>query len=136
MKLSDLKVEEEGIIVKVKGRGTFRKRIIEMGFVRGKKVKVVRNAPLNDPVEYRIMDYEVSLRRSEASLIEVITEKEAREEHLTPYNGVFTEEHLRNSAREKGKNIQVALVGNPNSGKPLCSTMPPVPGKGWETTGE
>jgi len=117
MKLSDLKVEEEGIIVKVKGRGTFRKRIIEMGFVRGKKVKVVRNAPLNDPVEYRIMDYEVSLRRSEASLIEVITEKEAREEHLTPYNGVFTEEHLRNSAREKGKNIQVALVGNPNSGK-------------------
>lgn len=117
MKLSDLKVEEEGIIVKVKGRGTFRKRIIEMGFVRGKKVKVIRNAPLNDPVEYRIMDYEVSLRRSEASLIEVITEKEAREEHLIPFNGVFTEEHLRSSAREKGKNIQVALVGNPNSGK-------------------
>ncbi len=117
MRLSELKVSEEGVITKVKGRGAFRKRISEMGFVRGKKVTVIRNAPLNDPVEYRIMDYEISLRRSEASLIEVITEQEAREEKLAPFNGVFTEEHLRDSAREKGKIIQVALVGNPNSGK-------------------
>lgn len=117
MRLSELKTNEEGYIIKVKGRGAFRKRITEMGFVRGKKIKVIRNAPLKDPVEYRIMDYELSLRRSEAGLIEVITEQEIKNEEPARFNGVFTEEHLRISANEKGKNIQIALVGNPNSGK-------------------
>ena len=73
MTLADLKNGEKAIISKVKGRGAFRKRIIEMGFVVGKQVIVVKNAPLKDPIEYNIMGYEVSLRRSEASLIEVAT---------------------------------------------------------------
>lgn len=117
MKLSQLKDNEEGIITKVRGRGAFRKRITEMGFIKGKKVTVVKNAPLKDPVEYNIMGYEVSLRRSEASLIEVITKEEAKK--LTPnkYNGVITDETLKRTARKKGNEIQVALVGNPNSGK-------------------
>ena len=71
MKLSELKTGEAGIIVKVSGHGGFRKRIIEMGFIRGKEVKVLLNAPLKDPVKYRIMGYEVSLRHNEADLIEV-----------------------------------------------------------------
>ena len=70
MKLSELKTGETGIIVKVSGYGGFRKRIIEMGFINGKEVKVLLNAPLQDPVKYRIMGYEVSLRHSEADLIE------------------------------------------------------------------
>jgi ferrous iron transport protein B len=117
MKLSQLKDKEEGIITKVRGRGAFRKRITEMGFVKGQKVSVIKNAPLKDPVEYHIMGYDVSLRRTEASLIEVITVKEALDQVIIPYNGVITDDILKTTAQNKGKEIQVALVGNPNSGK-------------------
>ena len=84
MKLSELKTGETGRVIKVLGSGNFRKRIIEMGFVRGKNVKVLLNAPLKDPIKYQVMDYEVSLRRSEAALIEVLSRDEAltqRSEH-------------------------------------------------------
>jgi len=118
MTLNDLKQGESGIITKVKGRGAFRNRITEMGFVKGRKVEVVKSAPLKDPVEYKIMDYAISLRRSEASLIEVITEEEASGFHsLHFYLGVTEEDVLNTSARAKGKIIDIALVGNPNSGK-------------------
>ena len=79
MKLSDLKTGETGVIVKVLGHGGFRKRIIEMGFIQGKQVEVLLNAPLRDPVKYKIMGYEVSLRHSEADQIEVISAEEARQ---------------------------------------------------------
>ena len=118
MTLNDLKQGESGIITKVKGRGAFRNRITEMGFVKGRKVEVVKSAPLKDPIEYQIMGYAISLRRSEASLIEVITEEEAKNFHsLHLYQGVTVEDLLKTSAREKGKIIDIALVGNPNSGK-------------------
>ena len=78
MRLSELKNGESGVIVKVNGHGGFRKRIVEMGFIKGELVEVVLNAPLNDPIKYKLMDYEMSLRRSEASLIEVVSEDEAR----------------------------------------------------------
>lgn len=117
MKLSELKVGEEGIITKVKGRGAFRRRITEMGFIKGKKVQMVKNAPLRDPVEYNIMGYEVSLRKNEASLIEIITKSEAINIQPSDFNGVIDEEILKKSAKEKGREIQIALVGNPNSGK-------------------
>ena len=71
--LGELKIGETGIITKVRGRGAFRKRITEMGFIKGKEITVVRSAPLRDPIDYKVMGYEVSLRRSEAELIEVIT---------------------------------------------------------------
>ena len=78
MNLSEISTGKSAIVVKVLGSGNFRRRIIEMGFVRGKKVEVLLNAPLNDPIKYKIMDYEVSLRRSEAALIEVISEEASR----------------------------------------------------------
>ncbi|WP_245996655.1 ferrous iron transport protein B [Marinifilum flexuosum] len=117
MKLSELTDNQEGIITKVLGHGAFRKRITEMGFVKGKKVTVIKNAPLKDPVEYEIMGYEVSLRRSEAALIEVITQKEANHIKLSDFEGTISDEILKTSAKEKGKKINVALVGNPNAGK-------------------
>jgi ferrous iron transport protein B len=117
MKLSQLKDNEEGIITKIRGRGAFRKRITEMGFVKGKKVTVVKNAPLKDPIEYSIISYEVSLRRSEASLIEVITKEEAINLEINKYNGTISEEILKTTAHRKGKEINIALIGNPNSGK-------------------
>ena len=80
MKLSELKTGQSGIIVKVSGRGAFRKRIIEMGFVRGKTVEVLLNAPLQDPVKYKLMGYEVSLRHQEAAMIEVVSEDDSRYE--------------------------------------------------------
>ncbi len=88
-----------------------------MGFVKGQKVTVVKNAPLRDPIQYTIMGYEVSLRRSEASLIEIVTQEEAANRADIPYNGVLTEDALKTSAKLKGKIINVALVGNPNCGK-------------------
>ncbi len=121
MLLSELQNGEFGIISKVRGRGAFRKRIIEMGFIRGKKVTVIKNAPLKDPIEYTIMGYEVSLRRSEANLIEVVTPDEAVNLAKSTFNGVHsTTTHpnlLEKGAKEGSKIVNVALVGNPNSGK-------------------
>jgi len=117
MNLSELKTNEEAVIVKVKGFGAFRKRILEMGFVKGKKVKVIKNAPLKDPIEYQIMDYKVSLRRSEAKMIEIISQEEAKNISSIPFEGTITDEVFRESALKKRKTINVALIGNPNCGK-------------------
>src|ERR1035437_6126995 len=101
------------------GHGGFRKRIVEMGFVKGKVVQAILNAPLNDPIKYKVMGYEVSLRRSEAFLIEVVSEEEARLLKLNDEDrsGFIDEEEVRRMALKKRKHICVALVGNPNCGK-------------------
>ncbi len=116
MTLYDLQNGERGIITKVRGRGGFRRRIIEMGFVVGKTVQVIKKAPLRDPVEYSIMGYNVSLRRNEARLIEVIPEKDFRPEKEQVFDGTFYTEKV-SSFRKPGSIINIALVGNPNSGK-------------------
>ncbi len=119
MRLIDLKEGEEAVILKIYGRGAFRKRLIEMGFVRGKKIKVTKFAPLKDPIEYNIMGYEVSLRRNEAQMVEVITKEKIYKEIELPDNGGFIDnsQDWIQKAVEKGKSINVALVGNPNCGK-------------------
>jgi ferrous iron transport protein B len=113
--LYDLDEGEEGIILKIKGRGQFRQRLSEMGFVVGKKVSVIKKAPLRDPIEYMIMGYHISLRNSEARLIEI--DREIKPGPVSSSNGVLYSEDENLSWLEKSKNIQVALVGNPNSGK-------------------
>jgi len=113
--LYDLSEGEEGIILKIKGRGQFRQRLSEMGFVVGKKVAVIKKAPLRDPVEYKIMGYHISLRNSEAQLIEVDTDIKLDLHRKS--TGVLVSENENGSWIEKTKQIQVALVGNPNSGK-------------------
>lgn len=117
MTLDELGQGEKAIITKVKGRGAFRKRIIEMGFVLGKPITVIKKAPLKDPVEYAIMGYNVSLRNSEARLIEIVTESEIRKLKRLEYNGTIDEHILKKTAHRMGKTINVAFVGNPNSGK-------------------
>lgn len=124
MKLSDLKTGEKGVIIKVLGHGGFRRRIIEMGFIKGKTVEVLLNAPLKDPIKYKIMGYEISLRRQEASMIEVVSEEEARNLSTgTTYHGGISETNpvndneMRAIAQGKRRTINVALVGNPNCGK-------------------
>ncbi|MDR0743002.1 MAG: ferrous iron transport protein B, partial [Tannerella sp.] len=161
MKLSDLHNGESAIIVKVYGHGGFRKRITEMGFIRGRKVKSILDSPLKDPVKYSVMGYEVSLRHSEADMIEVLYEPDANEliaddDHAgETYHSIHDEYPVElpsgpgsfpgedsecdedlsgekgRSGRQEGvyrykpdkhsayrKNvINIALVGNPNSGK-------------------
>ena len=127
MILADLQTGEKAVIVRVHGHGSFRKRLIEMGFIQGKEVKVVLNAPLKDPIEYEIIGYKVSLRREEAKQIEVVTEEEAKEalvsdEHLQALPGDMEEKErldkaLAHVAEERNHVIRVALVGNPNCGK-------------------
>ena len=99
MNLSELRTGDKATILKVRGHGGFRKRIVEMGFIKGETVKVLQNAPLQDPVKYQVMGYEVSLRRQEAEMIEVETQKSASAKTV------------------EQKQINVALVGNPNCGK-------------------
>ncbi len=137
MKLSELKTGERGVIVKVSGHGGFRKRIIEMGFVKGQTVEVLLNAPLQDPVKYKIMGYEVSLRHQEADMIEVvkdIQQTHPQQTHPHPLPGreggnmsdgevitplphrEGTGESLHEALRAR-RHLHVALVGNPNCGK-------------------
>ena len=127
MILSDLETGEKAVVERVHGHGSFRKRLIEMGFIQGKEVRVILNAPLKDPIEYEILGYKISLRREEARQIEVVTEAEAREalvsdEHLQALPGDLEEKErldkaLAHVAEERHRNIRVALVGNPNCGK-------------------
>ena len=100
MRLSELKTGEKGVIVKVLGHGGFRKRIVEMGFIKGKTVEVLLNAPLKDPVKYKVMGYEISLRRQEADMIEVISEQEAREHNVQPGYHKGLEEDIRLTEEE------------------------------------
>lgn len=140
MKLSELNTGESGVIVKVSGHGGFRKRIIEMGFIKGKKVDVLLNAPLQDPVKYKIMGYEVSLRHSEADHIEVVSVNEAKKDKQLRHADEEEREQVINSqvvdsndpdeqalgdkmlvAEQEADRlhhvINVALIGNPNCGK-------------------
>jgi ferrous iron transport protein B len=137
MKLSELKTGEKGVIVKVLGHGGFRKRIIEMGFIKGQEVEVLLNAPLQDPVKYKLMGYEVSLRHHEAENIEVINYEEVRSKNYDIQTGHSSEQSNHNSssltinsslelhkddflqhaAWKERRTINVALVGNPNCGK-------------------
>ena len=128
MKLSDLNTGEQGVIVKVNGHGSFRKRLIEMGFIAGKKVTVVLNAPLKDPIEYEILGYKLSLRRSEAEQIEVIGESEAKEvmKKDSSFDTIYADDCdeewslnnlMKKLAEDRKHVIRVALVGNPNCGK-------------------
>jgi ferrous iron transport protein B len=115
MKLSELKTGEHGVIVKVQGHGGFRKRIIEMGFIKGVEVEVLQNAPLQDPVIYKLMGYEISLRRQEAEMIEVTAI--AKEDTADQQSSSDTQETSGEQQSPLRDVIKVALVGNPNCGK-------------------
>ena len=131
MRLSELKTGQQGVIVKVYGHGGFRKRIVEMGFIRGKSVEVLLNAPLQDPVKYKVMGYEVSLRRHEAELIEVVESEELRVKSEEFTSAIPSADgtpagnpslfplpsSLHSNALRQRRTINVALIGNPNCGK-------------------
>ena len=133
MRLSELKTGDKAVVVKVTGHGGFRKRIVEMGFIRGNMVEVLLSAPLKDPIKYRLMGYEISLRRDEAGMIEVMTPEEAASQSADTQTAaqdqkpisaehddcqrLVDDDELRKAALRKRRTINVALVGNPNCGK-------------------
>ncbi|MBQ5351690.1 MAG: FeoA domain-containing protein, partial [Bacteroidaceae bacterium] len=123
MLLSELKTGDKAVIVKVMGHGGFRKRIVEMGFIKGNTVTVLQNAPLKDPIEYKVLGYKISLRREEANMIEVISEEEIKKQiesdnaKANDSKITVSEEIMRQKAKDKRRTINVALVGNPNCGK-------------------
>ncbi len=117
MKLSEVKHNESVIITKVLGHGSFRKRIAEMGFIRGKEVKVIKTAPFKGPTEFKILNYNVSLRKSEADLIEVVPIDEFDISQNGQYEGIIDRNIDLVNQSERTKTINVALVGNPNCGK-------------------
>ena len=123
MLLSELKTGDKAVIVKVMGHGGFRKRIVEMGFIKGNTVTVLQNAPLKDPIEYKVLGYKISLRREEANMIEVISEEEIKKQiesdntKASDSKITVSEEIMRQKAKDKRRTINVALVGNPNCGK-------------------
>ena len=118
MRLSDLKTGETATVVKVLGYGGFRRRIMEMGFVRGQEVTVILDAPLKDPIEYHIMGYDISLRRKEAEMIVVMTREEAGKLVAVEDSTLIDSEDIVSRALNSSHNhITIGLVGNPNSGK-------------------
>lgn len=125
MRLSELRPGESGIITKILGHGAFRKRVMEMGFVKGREITMVLNAPMQDPVKYKLMDYEVSLRRAEAALIEINL--------ISKWNPHLDDDEAHKETQEtdlplgpavgSDRIINVALLGNPNCGKTSLFNM-------------
>lgn len=118
MRLSELKPGESGIIVKILGHGAFRKRVIEMGFVKGRKITSLMSAPLKDPVKYTLMGYEVSLRLSEANLVEIIPIADADKiDDIAHLNVIDETDEFSKEYSGLRHTINVVLIGNPNCGK-------------------
>lgn len=150
MRLSELKTGEYGVIVKVLGHGGFRKRIVEMGFIKGKVVEVLLNAPLQDPVKYKIMGYEVSLRHNEAEMIEIISPEEAKlleKENSEPdFNKPeisteneggatqLTDKQLHDAAMKNAVPSTWRWWATPTAERRRCSTLPREPTSAWATT--
>ena len=125
MRLSELKTGESGVIVKVSGHGGFRKRIIEMGFIKGKKVEVLLNAPLQDPVKYKIMGYEVSLRHSEADHIEVVSVNDAKNDSELNKADIEGREQVKDSQVVDSKEADEQALGQDARCRERSRTLAP-----------
>lgn len=114
--LNKIKTGEKVLVKRVNGRSSFKRRITEMGFVKGQEIFVKKNAPFKDPIEYHVMGYNISLRRSEAALIEVVPANTSEKE-FTGYYGTLSFEKKQSAQKKNGNTLNVVFVGNPNSGK-------------------
>ncbi len=74
--LSDMQPGQEGIVRRIRETGPIRRRLMEMGVIRGERVRFMREAPLGDPIEIHIRGYNLSLRKAEASAVEVLLDGE------------------------------------------------------------
>ena len=69
--LNDIEIGERAVIARLHGEGAVRRRIMDMGLVKGTEVLVRKVAPIGDPIELTVRGYELSIRKDEAAMIEV-----------------------------------------------------------------
>lgn len=73
--LDELQVGKTATVKKISGTGPIRRRLMDMGVIRGVEIEVLKAAPLGDPIEYKLRGYHLSLRKSEAQMIEIHAEE-------------------------------------------------------------
>lgn len=123
MKLSELITGQEASITGMAGDSAIKRRLNEMGFIPGRKIKAIKAAPLKDPVEYEIMDYKITIRQKDAALVTIaqdgdaIVQKNSKKavNWMNDENRPWNDNPSYNTTNSK--TITVALVGNPNCGK-------------------
>lgn len=76
--MSELEPRERGIITRVDGSGALRRRLLDMGLVKGTEIMVIRRAPLGDPVEFLLKGYNLSLRKKEGDKVYVLVKGDAK----------------------------------------------------------
>ena len=132
MTISDLKIGESGKISKVGGEGALRQHFLDMGMIPGVTVTLMKYAPMGDPLELKVFDYELTLRKADAAKIEVefiekseldenpqkskLQEKNRQEHPGFGEEGKYHKKECENPLPE-GTTLTYALVGNQNCGK-------------------
>ena len=127
MKLDNLAIGKSAVIVSVGGTGALRQHFLDMGLIQGVEVTMVKYAPMGDPIEIKIHDYELTLRKEDAQKIEI--KEVIKKEELKNENIIFKNKNhpgYGESSYDKINNHQIyhesdlltfALVGNQNCGK-------------------
>lgn len=116
--LSQMNIGDKGIVRAVKATGEIRRRLLDMGLFTGIRFRVIRIAPLGDPIVIKVRGFDLSLRLEEASQIRV--EKIGHTGDGIPmreYKNLYSPVPIAERRTSTSKNIRVALLGNPNSGK-------------------
>ncbi|MBN2656940.1 MAG: ferrous iron transport protein B [Spirochaetales bacterium] len=115
--LSELNIGQNAVVISVNAKGEVKRRLLDMGMCKGAVFTVIRIAPLGDPIVIKIKGFDLSLRMEEAASIVVETEIKEEDRGLEK-DKLYSPVDASLKSREKGrKEINVALLGNPNSGK-------------------
>ena len=128
MQLESLKIGQSGHIESVGGKGALRQHLLDMGVIPGASVTMIKRAPMGDPVEIRIHDYELTMRLADAQQIEIIPVESIERKTPSPEDRVKTEHpglgeegrfHPKGTGNPLPDDVKLtfALVGNQNSGK-------------------
>ncbi len=118
-RLSDIKPGDSGFVKQIGSSGALRRRIIDMGITPGVEIKLVKSAPLGDPIEISLRGYNLSLRNTEARQIVLSSEPTNSQEEKAKQNTQTPKKQMVNIPpnKQSGEIIKAALIGNPNSGK-------------------
>ena len=133
MNLAEIKEGESAILTEIGGAGALRQHFLDMGLIPGTRVTYVKAAPMGDPIEYRIWDYELTLRLSEAEQIQITdvqtladegekqqnTAKKKAAGSKHPGLGEMGIYHVKQRGEKIGKDelLTFGLAGNQNCGK-------------------
>lgn len=133
MNLAEIKEKQSAVLTEIGGQGALRQHFLDMGLIPGTRVTYVKAAPMGDPIEYRIWDYELTLRLSEAEQIKVTDVQTVTEDKQEKQNGTQKKSsgskhpglgemgiyHVKQRGEKIGKNelLTFGLAGNQNCGK-------------------